>query len=454
MPFWKLIIVSLGTITILVACHQLVNDSCRSQLPLSKARRWSSAKMTSNATGMGAPWGKSRIATATVFGVPNVNWSSLWNAHQKDKRCTEEKWDSGSSHTFGAVIVELRVFPPLIASLTLSHRILPVSWPFHIFHANFTHDKRSQHWFLHGDMAKAIKGWQHRGRRVLLHTYDDAWHDITRKRHTRPSNTYPRIRDFWTKFFFEDKIVTLQSDTGFCPSSPFKLEQFMGTDWNGATWGSQVIERGIPGQGGLSLRNRHAMYNCIDWLEDRTQHGSRSNKSVLWDWSWHRNEDAMFVKCMRGAAGDARIEQWRGKKLHYRVSGVCLANKWAREHPAIDAIVKGHPPPFGVHAICRAIESYGKCKWVVGALRAPQKSGEPTAHAYVCEREGFSVDRAFDAFSDYCGANLDYMRSCFDFNASMSPGMRPKLIEGRHMGRTLDARSISGRGSSARDVRR
>ena len=50
------------------------------------------------------------------------------------------------ARTYGAIAVELRVYPPLILSLNLSHRVLPLRWAFHIFHQNFTRDKESRHW--------------------------------------------------------------------------------------------------------------------------------------------------------------------------------------------------------------------------------------------------------------------------------------------------------------------
>ena len=50
------------------------------------------------------------------------------------------------ARTYGAIAVELRVYPPLILSLNLSHRVLPLNWAFHIFHQNFTRDKESRHW--------------------------------------------------------------------------------------------------------------------------------------------------------------------------------------------------------------------------------------------------------------------------------------------------------------------
>ena len=42
--------------------------------------------------------------------------------------------------------------------------------------------------------------------------------------------------------------------SGFCPNSPWKLEQFLGVDWNGATWGSSKFGHGQVGNGGLSFR--------------------------------------------------------------------------------------------------------------------------------------------------------------------------------------------------------
>ena len=72
-------------------------------------------------------------------------------------------------------------------------------------------------------MASAIIFWRRSGRKVRLHEYKDAWHGWTLRFKTRPSNTYPRMREFWTEYFHEDKIVTLQSDTGgvrLCSLSP------------------------------------------------------------------------------------------------------------------------------------------------------------------------------------------------------------------------------------------
>lgn len=390
------------------------------------------------------------------FGSGGVNWASLWPRKQRQPRCADET--PRPAETYGAVAVELRVFAPLVGSLNLSHRMLPTGWPFHIFHTNFTRDDASRLWYRHGEMGRAIREWRAAGREVHLHTYNDVWHKSTMKHKTRPSNTYPRMREFWTDYFTEDKILTLQSDTGFCPNSPFRIEQFTGVDWNGATWGSAVYGQGHPGQGGFSWRNRHAMYNCIDWLQDGTQHLSRGKRSVLWDWAWMRNEDAMFAKCMQGAKGDAKLENWspqdpssRGKRLHYRVGSMCLANKFSREHPAIDALLKGQPPPFGLHALCRAIESYGKCAWVEGGERGPRKPGEPpVAQAFKCERKGFSVDRAFDAWSQYCGANLDYMRACYDYDdASVARGQQLRLRTRPNMDASSSPSSSSSSSSSS-----
>jgi len=62
-------------------------------------------------------------------------------------RCVDEgRVGHNPARTYGAIAVELRVFPPLILSLNLSHRVLPLSWAFHIFHQNFTRDKESRHW--------------------------------------------------------------------------------------------------------------------------------------------------------------------------------------------------------------------------------------------------------------------------------------------------------------------
>ena len=212
--------------------------------------------------------------------------------------------------------------------------------------------------------------------------------------------------------------------SGFCPNSPWKLEQFLGVDWNGATWGSSKFGHGQVGNGGLSFRYRHALYNCIDWLDDGTQHGSSGNRSVLWDWRWQRNEDAMFCKCMSGKGsrgGDARLEDWRPAwrpemRLHYEVASMCLANKWSQEHTALDAMSQGQPPPFGLHAICRSIASFGQCEEVVGAERGPTRPGDPPRiGSFACKRAGFSVDRTFDAWTQYGGADLNYMRVCTDY---------------------------------------
>ena len=239
--------------------------------------------------------------------------------------------------------------------------------------------------------------------------------------------------------------------SGFCPNSPWKLEQFLGVDWNGATWGSSKFGHGQVGNGGLSFRYRHALYNCIDWLDDGTQHGSSGNRSVLWDWRWQRNEDAMFCKCMSGKGsrgGDARIEDWRPAwrpemRLHYEVASMCLANKWSQEHTALDAMYQGQPPPFGLHAICRSIASFGQCKEVVGAERGPTRPGDPPRIvSFACKRAGFSVDRTFDAWAQYCGADLNYMRACTDYRGGESGGKASAaVLEPKTKTKTKPARS-------------
>ena len=191
--------------------------------------------------------------------------------------------------------------------------------------------------------------------------------------------------------------------SGFCPNSPWKLEQFLGVDWNGATWGSSKFGHGQVGNGGLSFRYRHVLYNCIDWLDDGTQHGSSGNRSVLWDWRWQRNEDAMFCKCMSGKGnrgGDARIEDWRPAwrpetRLHYKVASMCLANKWSQFCwqqdvllPTSGANLVGEPmclattiwPPrhLPLDRILRAVRGGGRSR--AGA----HTTGRPTPHRLVC----------------------------------------------------------------------
>jgi hypothetical protein len=333
-----------------------------------------------------------------------ANWTHLWREgrHARAHRgpCPDRPPDGWrGNETFAAVVVELRTFEPLIRSLDLSHASLPMGWPLHVFHANFSRDAASEAWFTRGSMARAIAAWRRDGRRVVLHAYPDAWLRLGALHRTRPSNTYPRVRAFWTDYFREDKIVTLQSDTGFCPRSPFRLEALTRVDWNGATFGTKTIETGVPGQGGLSLRSRRTMYRCIDWLASRT-HGPHANRSVLWDLRWQKNEDGMFLRCMKRLRGA-------------RVASRCLANRWSREHPALDALVKGWPPPFGVHDLCRAIATYGECRLVgEGGLGAPPRGDRPAVRALACARKGFSVEHAFAVFSAYCGADLEYMRSC------------------------------------------
>ena len=324
-----------------------------------------------------------------------TNWTHMWRegrhtrAHRKP--CPDHSPDGWRvNETFAAVVVELRIFEPLIRSLALSHTSLPLSWPFHIFHANFSHDVASEAWFMRGSMARAIVAWRRDGRHVVLHAYPDEWLRLGALHGTRPSNTYPRVRAFWTDYFHEDKIVTLQSDTGFCPRSPFRLETLTRVDWNGAIFGTKTIETGVPGQGGLSLRSRRTMYRCIDWLANQT-HGPHANQSVLWDLRWQKNEDTMFLRCIKRRERGARI------------ASRCLANRWSREHPALDALVKGWPPPFGVHDLCRAIATYGECRIVGDRLGV---------RVLECARKDFSVEHAFAVFSAYCGADLEYMRSC------------------------------------------
>ena len=329
------------------------------------------------------------------------------------------RWNE--NETVGAIAVELRVWPPLIASLDLSHNALPRFIAFHIFHTNFSHDKASEYWFKRGAMSKAIRFWRRHGRRVLLHPYQDRWHWFTTKYKTRPSNTYPRMREFWTDYFHEDKIITLQSDTGFCPSSPHSLDQFLHQDFSGATWGSPLFKVGKAGQGGLSIRNRHAMYKCLDFVSDARQ--QKNHKSALWDFKQIRNEDFMMVTCMRNTAEradgvlercEARDCPTRETRPRYHSASVCIASKWSQEAAAIDAVIKNEPPPFGFHDICRSIRAYGKCE-DTSTTHAGERPGQPpVVREMKCDREDFSVDRAFNAWEQYCGANLVYQRSCTD----------------------------------------
>ena len=81
------------------------------------------------------------------------------------------------------------------------------------------------------------------------------------------------------------------------------------------------------------------------------------------------------------------------------------------------------PPPFGLHAICRSIASFGQCEEVVGAERGPTRPGDPPRiGSFACRRAGFSVDRTFDAWTQYCGADLNYMRVCTDYRGGESGG--------------------------------
>ena len=400
----------------------------KAQQQKTEAARVDSASAKPSSPGRSEP--ASKLRTRNMFGSLHTDWGSLWeNAPVERQPCIDANhWDTAK--TFGAIAVELRVWQPLIDSLNLSHRVLPRTWHFHIFHANFTTNPESKRWFLHGAMAKAIDEWRHAGRRVSIHAYPDQWHLVSAKHKTRPSNTYPRMRKFWTDYFHEDKIITLQSDTGFCLNSRRKISTFTGVDWIGATWGSTIFGKGNVGQGGLSWRNRRAMYNCIDWLSDGTQH--QNKRSVLWDWGWMRNEDAMMVQCMRGKKGDGKIEHWNGshsgKRLHYHVASHCLADQFSQEMTAIDAVLKGQPPPLGLHSICRSITTYGQCEEVddaaPGRWRGPERPGDPPViGAFRCAREGFSIDRAFDAWTAFCGPDLNYMRFCTDYvNTSSAAG--------------------------------
>ena len=146
------------------------------------------------------------------------------------------------------------------------------------------------------------------------------------------------------------------------------------------------------------------------------------------------NEDLMFMECMGGkrkvlhrgrgiTVNDSTIGEWNppgqpGVRLRYQVASLCLANKWSQEHTLVSALFREQPPPFGLHALCRPLIAYGDCKKVEGGIPArprPFKPGDPpNPSTWRCNRRGFSMDRAFDQWSKFCGANLDYMRSCVD----------------------------------------
>jgi len=167
--------------------------------------------------------------------------------------------------TFAGVVVELRVHPPLLAMLKVAHDRLPLSWPFHMFRPSTASSQPEvQAWWEQGGMAHAIQWLRTGGRAVHVHTYPDAFHAVTSRLKTRPSNTYPRMRSFWSDFFPETKVLTLQADIAFCAASPWVLSNFTHLDYIGAPWpkphGALYV-----GNGGFTLRSRDAMIGCIDW---------------------------------------------------------------------------------------------------------------------------------------------------------------------------------------------
>ena len=131
----------------------------------------------------------------------------------------------------------------------------------------------------------------------------------------------------------------------------------------------------------------------------------------------------MMVSCMRNTAerADGSLERCEARNCptretrpRYNFATVCLASKWSQELAAIDSVLRNQPPPFGFHDICRSIRAYGICQ-ETDAIRAADRPGQPpVVREMKCDRRGFTVDRAFDAWQDYCGANLVYQRSCAD----------------------------------------
>lgn len=324
--------------------------------------------------------------------------------------CTDEnKGFNFVSFSFALVTVELRTpWTPLVGVLRLAHQVLPSNWAFSVFHANVSGDYQGRRWYTTGAMGLAVDEFRDSGRVTRLHTFRDEWLDFIRLKKTRTGVIYPRIRSFWTDYFYEDKILFLHSDSGFCTKSPYPVEMFTRVDWIGALHGSSTFGVGRVGNGGFSLRNRHAMYSCIDFLDKR---------SSLWDWRYARNEDVMFPRCYHDM--DKQFNNATGG--HFIVASKCLANKFSQEHAAWDALRKDVKPPFGFHDVYRSLLTFGKCRraelnGTVGAL--PRSDSRQLLIKVRCARPGFSIDRAFNTWAKYCGNHLEYYRQYTDMHES------------------------------------
>ena len=173
------------------------------------------------------------------------------------------------SVSVGVVVVELRpVWHPVLHSLNVTHFAVPKRWTFHIFIANSTQDDADNRaWYSgpDGEMATALASWRRDGRTVMLHTYADQWQQAAIAHHTRPSNTFPRMRDFWTNYFEEERVVFIQSDTAFCSRSPYSAESLVVASRFAFVGAVVVGKRGVAtvGNGGLSIRDRRAMVECV-----------------------------------------------------------------------------------------------------------------------------------------------------------------------------------------------
>lgn len=159
------------------------------------------------------------------------------------------------------VIVEPRAHPKLAPVILNFHERMPMNWKMYIFHGK-----------SHGDFAKeAAAPITGKGREIILLPLD------TDNLFTDQYNALFNTKAFWNRIDAEE-ILIFQTDTALC-GNPLKrpIDEFLKYDYIGCAYNNtQHALTNTPwpnemfyGVGGLSLRKKSFMMNCIDNYRDR-----------------------------------------------------------------------------------------------------------------------------------------------------------------------------------------
>lgn len=152
---------------------------------------------------------------------------------------------------------------------------IPRDWAIQVF---YTGNGQSQNGV---DINKGLQRMINRGE-VILTTIPK-----------RIEKTKRRQTEIWTeRWIWEnivaDRVLTFGGNTAMCSNSPATVEDFAKFDYIGIPWG---MKGGLGGAGGISLRNRTAILEAIDYeLSKATSLEQRETAYKKWE-----KEDIFFV---------------------------------------------------------------------------------------------------------------------------------------------------------------